>query len=260
MRGGIRFVTAYPITLPPNCFEWMAPLTRLGGNAAGRDDELASVNMIIGASYGGRALTDSHRRPGPGADDRGHRLAVAAEVPIVVVDVMRGGLPPASRLRANRATCPSRSTACTATRRAWCWRPTAIADCLAHQQWAVQLAEAPQSPALLLSDQFMGQSRAVIDQPVRAPVPAQRDCGRAPPRATSATDTPSACRRWRFPARHHLHRRRPGAHTRRGIPSSQARDHVCSSTSWLRKLMQHDYGSAWADNAWRTTWHRHLRL
>jgi 2-oxoglutarate ferredoxin oxidoreductase subunit alpha len=36
-------------------------------------------------------------------------------------------------------------------------------------------------------------------------------------------------------------------HTERGIPSSQARDHIKQLDKRLRKLMQHDYGSRWAD-------------
>ena len=60
--------------------------------------------------------------------------------------------------------------------------PTSIADCLATTQWAVQLAEALQAPAIVLSDQFMGQSRAIIDRPA--------DAGFVAARLTAAADTP----------------------------------------------------------------------
>ena len=54
IRGGVRFVAAYPITPATELLEWMAPALReVGGTLLQAEDELASVNMIIGASYGG---------------------------------------------------------------------------------------------------------------------------------------------------------------------------------------------------------------
>ncbi|HEX6945468.1 MAG TPA: 2-oxoacid:acceptor oxidoreductase family protein, partial [Casimicrobiaceae bacterium] len=53
IRGGVRFVAAYPITPATEMLEWMAPaLARVGGSLVQAEDELASVNMIVGASYG----------------------------------------------------------------------------------------------------------------------------------------------------------------------------------------------------------------
>ena len=53
IRGGVRFVAAYPITPATELLEWMAPaLTRVGGTLVQAEDELASINMILGASYG----------------------------------------------------------------------------------------------------------------------------------------------------------------------------------------------------------------
>ena len=71
LRGGVRFVAAYPITPATELLEWMAPaLTKVGGSLLQAEDELASVNMIIGASYRRRAVADRDRRPRPVADDR----------------------------------------------------------------------------------------------------------------------------------------------------------------------------------------------
>ena len=92
IRGGVRFVAAYPITPATELLEWMAPaLTKVGGTLLQAEDELASINMIIGASYGGVPVAHRDRRPGLALMTEGIGLAVSAEVPIVVVDVMRGG-------------------------------------------------------------------------------------------------------------------------------------------------------------------------
>ncbi|HVS55955.1 MAG TPA: 2-oxoacid:acceptor oxidoreductase family protein, partial [Casimicrobiaceae bacterium] len=65
IRGGIRFVAAYPITPATELLEWMAPaLTKVGGTLLQAEDELASVNMIIGASYGGVPSLTATAGPG----------------------------------------------------------------------------------------------------------------------------------------------------------------------------------------------------
>ena len=74
IRGGVRFVAAYPITPATELLEWMAPaLAKVGGTLLQAEDELASINMIIGASYGGVPSLTATAGPGPRADDRGHR-------------------------------------------------------------------------------------------------------------------------------------------------------------------------------------------
>ncbi len=54
IKGGVRFVAAYPITPATELLEWMSPaLAQVGGTLLQAEDELASVNMAIGGSYGG---------------------------------------------------------------------------------------------------------------------------------------------------------------------------------------------------------------
>jgi len=63
LRGGIRFAAAYPITPATEILEWLAPrLHDAGGTLVQAEDELASINMAIGASYGGCRRRNSARR------------------------------------------------------------------------------------------------------------------------------------------------------------------------------------------------------
>ena len=65
IRGGVRFVAAYPITPATELLEWMAPaLARVGGTLLQAEDELASINMIIGASFGGVPSLTATAGPG----------------------------------------------------------------------------------------------------------------------------------------------------------------------------------------------------
>ena len=92
LRGGIRFAAAYPITPASDLLEWLAPrLENLGGELLQAEDELASINMVIGASFGGVPSMTATSGPGLALMTEAMGLAVAAEVPAVIVNVMRGG-------------------------------------------------------------------------------------------------------------------------------------------------------------------------
>lgn len=85
-------MAAYPITPATEMLEWMAPaLTKVGGTLLQAEDELASINMIIGGAYGGVPSLTATAGPGLALMAEGIGLAVASETPVVIVDVMRGG-------------------------------------------------------------------------------------------------------------------------------------------------------------------------
>ena len=254
IRAGVRFVAAYPITPATELLEWMAPaLARVGGTLLQAEDELASVNMIIGASYGGVPSLTATAGPGLSLMAEALGLAVSAEVPIVVVDVMRGGPSTGIPAKSEQSDLSFAVDGLHGDAPRLVLAPNSIADCLATTEWAVQLAEALQAPAIVLSDQFMGQSRAVIDRPAHAAVPARRLTAAAQTAADAPAyhrylDTPSGVSPMAVPGT-------PGTvytadgleHTERGIPSSQAADHRKQLDKRQRKLDRHDYGARWAD-------------
>ena len=89
-------------------------------------------------------------------------LAVAAEVPIVVVDVMRGGPSTGIPAKTEQSDLSFAVSGLHGDAPRLVLAPSSISDCVATTQWAVELAETLQAPAIVLSDQFMGQSRAVV--------------------------------------------------------------------------------------------------
>ena len=250
IRAGVRFVAAYPITPATEMLEWMAPaLARVGGTLLQAEDELASVNMIIGASYGGVPSLTATAGPGLALMTEGLGLAVAAEVPIVVVDVMRGGPSTGIPAKSEQSDLSFAVDGLHGDAPRLVLAPTSIADCLLTTEWAVQLAEALQAPAIVLSDQFLGQSRAVIDRPAQAAEPARRLTAAAhTPDYRRYLDTPSGVSPMALPGT-------PGTvytadgleHSERGIPSSQAAEHRKQLDKRERKLSQHRYGPRWAD-------------
>jgi 2-oxoglutarate ferredoxin oxidoreductase subunit alpha len=250
IRGGVRFVAAYPITPATELLEYMAPaLPQVGGVLVQAEDELASINMIIGASYGGTPSLTATAGPGLALMTEALGLAVAAEVPIVVVDVMRGG--PSTGI-------PAKSEQSDVSMAVWglhgdaprlVLAPNSIADCMTTTQWAVHLAEALQAPAIVLSDQFFGQARAVTDRP--------SDLGLAGARLTAPANaegykryavTDSGVSPMAIPGTPGTAYTADGLeHSERGIPSSGAGDHRTQLAKREHKLAAHDYGGKWAD-------------
>jgi 2-oxoglutarate ferredoxin oxidoreductase subunit alpha len=250
IRAGVRFVAAYPITPATELLEWMAPaLADVGGALLQAEDELASINMIIGASYGGVPSLTATAGPGLSLMTEGIGLAVAAEVPIVVVDVMRGGPSTGIPAKSEQSDLSYALNGLHGDAPRLVLAPTSIGDCAATTQWAVALAEALQSPAIVLSDQFIGQSRAVLDRPA--------DRGHVAARLTAAENTPDF-KRYRDTESGVSPMAIPGTlgtvytadgleHTEAGIPTSIAREHVVQLDKRERKLAQYDYGDFWAD-------------
>ena len=250
IRGGVRFVAAYPITPATEVLEWLSPaLTKVGGSLLQAEDELASVNMIIGASFGGVPSLTATAGPGLSLMTEGIGLAVAAEVPIVVVDVMRGGPSTGIPAKSEQSDLSFAVGGLHGDAPRLVLAPNSISDCVATTQWAVHLAEALQAPAIVLSDQFMGQSRAVIDRPPDLPFKAER--------LVAAADTPDY-KRYRNTDSGISPMAVPGTpgvtytadgleHAESGTPSSQSRDHRLQMDKRERKLRIYDYGPMWAD-------------
>jgi 2-oxoglutarate ferredoxin oxidoreductase subunit alpha len=250
IRGGVRFVAAYPITPATEMLEWMAPaLARVGGTLLQAEDELASINMIIGGAYGGVPSLTATAGPGLALMAEGIGLAVASETPVVVVDVMRGGPSTGIPAKSEQSDLSFAVSGLHGDAPRLVLAPTSIADCATTTQWAVYLAEALQAPAIVLSDQFLGQSRAIIDPP--------RDLGLVAQRLTAAAGTPDY-KRYRDTESGISPMAIPGTpgvtytadgleHNEAAVPSSAARDHRQQLDKRSRKLLAFDYGERWAD-------------
>jgi len=250
LRGGIRFVAAYPITPATEILEWLAPnLEHLGGELVQAEDELASINMAIGGSFAGVPSMTATSGPGLALMTEAIGLSVASETPVVIANVQRGGpstgIPTKSEqsdlniaLYGLHGDAPHIVTATNSVR-----------DCLITAQWSVYLAEALQTPAIVLTDQLLGQTRAVVDETPALPLVTQREV--APDNVQNYLRyavTESGVSPMAIPGT-------PGGeyvadgleHTPKGRPSSQAEDHTAQLEKRQRKLDNFDYGDLWAD-------------
>ncbi|MEE8345336.1 MAG: 2-oxoacid:acceptor oxidoreductase subunit alpha [Woeseiaceae bacterium] len=250
LRGGIRFAAAYPITPATEILEWLAPrLSDAGGTLVQAEDELASINMAIGASYGGIPSLTATSGPGLSLMIEGLGLAVGAEVPVVVINVMRGG--PSTGI----PTKPEQSDFNVAVYGLHGDAPhlvvaaNSVTDCVYTTQWAVHLAEATQAPIIVLSDQFIGQATAVVD-----PIPAINFLTKR----KLAEDVKEDFERYAITADGISPMPLPGTpggqytadgleHCAQAKPSGLADDHVAQLDKRARKIDEFDYGQHWAD-------------
>ena len=250
VRGGVRFVAAYPITPATEVLEWLAPaLAGVGGTLVQAEDELASINMVIGASFGGVPSLTATAGPGLSLMTEALGLAVAAEVPVVVVDVMRGGPSTGIPAKSEQSDVNIALNGLHGDAPRIVVAPNSIADCLTATQWAVHLAEKLQAPAIVLSDQYFGQTRAVVDRPADVSFIGERVL--AAPRAEGYKRyalTESCVSPMAIPGTPGVAYTAEGLeHNERGIPSSQSGDHIAQLGKREGKLRRHDYGEYWAE-------------
>ena len=250
LRGGVRFCAAYPITPATEVLEWLAPaLPKVGGTLVQAEDELASINMIIGASYGGVPSLTATAGPGLSLMTEALGLAVAAEVPIVVVDVMRGGPSTGIPAKSEQSDVSIALYGLHGDAPRVVVAPNSIADCVAATQWAVYLAEAMQTPAIVLSDQYFGQTLAVVDPPADIGLSGERLTAKAGTEGYKRyAVTESGISPMAIPGTPGIAYTADGLeHNEGAIPSSQSADHVKQLDKRAKKLAQFNYGDRWAD-------------
>ncbi|HSQ58616.1 MAG TPA: 2-oxoacid:acceptor oxidoreductase subunit alpha, partial [Gemmata sp.] len=82
---------SYPITPASPILEGLAEMRRFGVKTFQAEDEIAAIGVAIGASYGGAIGITGTSGPGVCLKSEGINLAVMTELPVVIVDVQRGG-------------------------------------------------------------------------------------------------------------------------------------------------------------------------
>ncbi len=248
IRGGVRFAAAYPITPATEVLEYLTPaLVSIGGALVQAEDELASINMIIGASFGGRPSITATSGPGLSLMMESLGLAAASETPIVVVDVMRVGPSTGIATKSEQSDLNIAVYGFHGDADHVVIAPLGVADCLFAGQWAVHIAETLQTPVIVLSDQSIGQARVLIDTPANVSFLTQRK---------PFVNTGEEYKRYGLTADGVSPMAIPGqmggqytadglTHSQRGTPSSSSRDQHEQMNKRCNKMDEFDFGDYW---------------
>ena len=249
LRGGIRFAAAYPITPASDLLEWLSPrLEQLGGSLVQAEDELASINMVIGASFGGVPSMTATSGPGLALMLEAMGLAVASEVPTVVVNVMRGGPSTGIPTKSEQADLNMALYGLHGDAPHLVLGALDHADCILTTEWAVRLAEALQTVAVVLSDQNLAQSRVIIPHPeYELPTIPGRQVAEQSDSYQRYQLTDNGISPMAIPGTPNLMYVADGLeHCESGKPSSAAADHLAQLDKRQHKIEAFDYGDHWA--------------
>lgn len=154
--GRPLFLGSYPITPATDILHELAKRKDLGAKAVQMEDEIAGVCSAIGAAFAGDLAVTSTSGPGLALKSEGIGLAVIAELPLVVIDVQRGGpstgLPTKTEqtdlmqaLYGRNGESPLAVVA-----------PASPTDCFTMAFEAARIALTHMTPVILLSDAFIG--------------------------------------------------------------------------------------------------------
>ncbi len=92
VRAGCRYYFGYPITPQNELPEYLsARLVEVGGSFIQAESEVASINMVLGASVAGGRVMTSSSSPGISLKQEGISYMAGQELPAVIVNMMRGG-------------------------------------------------------------------------------------------------------------------------------------------------------------------------
>jgi 2-oxoglutarate ferredoxin oxidoreductase subunit alpha len=174
IRAGCDAYFGYPITPQAELLEWMARRMPQEGRAfVQAESELGAINMGLGAAACGKRVLVSSSSPGMSLMAEAMSYMAGSEVPIVVVNVMRGG-PGLGSIG------PGQGDYWQATRghghgdyRVPVLAPSSIGEAMDLVATSFEIAERYRTPVILLADGILGQAMEPVEETYRTP--ARRD-------------------------------------------------------------------------------------
>lgn len=169
--GRPLFLGSYPITPATEILIELAKYKSLGAKVFQAEDEIAGICSAIGASYTGSLALTTTSGPGLSLKSEAIGLAVMTELPLVIVDVQRGGpstgLPTKSEqsdlyqaLFGRNGECPAVVVAASTS-----------ANCFYYAYMAAKIAMEHMTPVILLTDGYLGNGSQLFRIPKVADLP-----------------------------------------------------------------------------------------
>jgi 2-oxoglutarate ferredoxin oxidoreductase subunit alpha len=166
LAAGVRFGAGYPITPWSDIMELLRrELPKYGGTFVQTEDEIAAISMAIGASYAGRVAVTGSSGPGISLKSEALGWAIMAEMPLVVVDIQRGG--PSTGMPTNVEQ-SDLNIACFGSHGdapRVVIAPANVEDCFYTAIEAVNIARKYSVPVIILSDQAIATRIEAFPEP-----------------------------------------------------------------------------------------------
>lgn len=154
--GRPLFLGSYPITPATDILHELAKRKDLGVKACQMEDEIAGVCSAIGASFAGNLAVTSTSGPGLALKSEGIGLAVMAELPLVVIDVQRGGPSTGLPTKTEQTDLMQALYGRNGESPVAVVAPASPTDCFTMAFEACRIAVEHMTPVVLLTDAFIG--------------------------------------------------------------------------------------------------------
>jgi len=192
IRAGCRAYFGYPITPQNEIPEYMAKhLPKVGGVFLQAESELAAINMVYGAGGAGVHVMTSSSSPGISLKQEGLSYIACAEVPCVVVNMMRSGPGLGGILPAQGDYFQATKGGGHGDYHLLVLAPSTIQEAVDLTYEAFDLAQRYRNPVMILGDGLLGQMMESVTLPEpKAPLPkppwATTGCGDGEPRVINS--------------------------------------------------------------------------
>ena len=171
-RAGLPLVLgSYPITPASDILHTLSGLKRFGVTTIQAEDEIGAVGAALGASYGGAIGVSTTSGPGLALKSETIGLAVSLELPLVIVDVQRGGPSTGLPTKTEQSDLLQAMFGRNGESPVPIVSPRSPADCFAAAIEAVRIATTYRTPVLLLSDGYLANGSEPWKLPSVAELP-----------------------------------------------------------------------------------------
>jgi len=165
-KAGLElFLGSYPITPATDIMHELALRKDLGVKVVQAEDEIAGITSAIGASFAGDLAATSTSGPGLALKSEGIGLAVMAELPLVIVDVMRGGPSTGLPTKTEQTDLLQALYGRNGESPVVVMAASTPADCFHFAFMASKIALEHMTPVILLTDAFIGNGTSLWKLP-----------------------------------------------------------------------------------------------
>ncbi len=162
--AGCQFFGGYPITPSSEVMQFMSrEIWKYGGALVQAEDEISGIGTALGASFAGKKAMTATSGPGMSLKTEIIGLASIAELPLVVVNVQRGGPSTGIPTKSEQADLFQAAFSAHGDVVRPVLAPTCVADTFDITVEAFNIAEHYQTPVIVLSDQEIAQRKEIVD-------------------------------------------------------------------------------------------------
>ena len=164
--AGVKVFAGYPITPASDVLHFMQrELPKFSGDAIQTEDEMSAIGVTIGASFAGKKAMTATSGPGLSLMTEQINLAAMAEIPLVILDIQRGGASTGMPTKMAQGDLNIALYGVHNESPRIVIGLTSVEDSFYGIIRAFNLAEVYQTPVIVLSDQYLGPRKATINEP-----------------------------------------------------------------------------------------------